>query len=431
MRFLFRVSFCAGIAPALALAQEQARDTLATSDALIQRALERNRQVSALRQGVAEAQGLLRQAGIRPAPTVEVSAASGRPLATKGEEEFSAGYFYPVETGGKRGKRVRVAEKEVQLAEVELAERVRQIAAEIRSRFADAVAEQRKLDAIDRLLQTSREAVRLTQARVEQGDAAALDRDLLAVEVSRAEAQRAPILGRFTAALLDLRRLAALDPAETLLPGEFPPAPTTALTVSELQQQAIKTRPDVILARLLEEQGGASVELAQAEGKPNLTLAARYAHRNSRFDDQYGFTAAGAVTPLRDSDDILTVGISIPLVSRRRNLGNIEAAEARLAGVRLRRQYLEEAVPLEVSAAWERYAAAQRALEVYGRGVVEQSEKNLAVIRQAYGLGQLRLLDVLAEQRRFIDTQLAAIDAHAEQARALAELMRAVGGNLP
>jgi cobalt-zinc-cadmium efflux system outer membrane protein len=184
MSYAFRVSLCLGVISVVVLVQEPTQRQILTVDDLIQRALERNRDVSALRLRVAEAQGLLRQVGIRPVPTVEFSGSSGRPLATKGEEEFSAGYFYPIETRGKRQKRVRVAEKDVELAEAELAERVRHVAAEVRGRFIDAVAEQRKLDAIDGLLQVNREALRLTQARVEQGDVAPLDRDLLAVEVS-------------------------------------------------------------------------------------------------------------------------------------------------------------------------------------------------------------------------------------------------------
>ncbi len=430
MCHVFRASLCLGAISALVLAQEPVQRQLLTVDDLIQRAVERNRDVSALRQRVAEAQGLLRQAGSRPAPTVEVSGSSGHPLATKGEEEFSAGYFYPIETGGKRQKRVRVAEKDVQLAEAELAERVRQVTAEVRTRFIDAVAEQRKLDAIDGLLQVNRDALRLTQARVEQGDVAPLERDLLAVEVSRAEAQRSQVLGRLTAALLDLRRIASLEPSETLAPRQLPLARVT-LRLEDLREHALKVRPDLLIARLLEEQGSASVELAEAEGKPNLTLAARYARRNSRFDDQFGLTSSGSLTQLYDLDDILTVGISIPLLNRKRNLGNIEAAEARFAGARLRRQYLEGAIPLEVMAAWERYMAWRRAVEIYDRGVVEQSERNLAVVRGAYNLGQLRILDVLNEQRRLIDTQLGAIDARAEEARALTDLARTVGGTLP
>jgi cobalt-zinc-cadmium efflux system outer membrane protein len=64
------------------------------------------------------------------------------------------------------------------------------------------------------------------------------------------------------------------------------------------------------------------------------------------------------------------------------------------------------------------------------RGVLAESEKNLSVIRQAYNLGQLRLLDVLNEQRRLLETQLSYIDSEAELARSVAELERAAGGEL-
>jgi cobalt-zinc-cadmium efflux system outer membrane protein len=63
-------------------------------------------------------------------------------------------------------------------------------------------------------------------------------------------------------------------------------------------------------------------------------------------------------------------------------------------------------------------------------GVLDESEKNLSVIRQAYSLGQLRLLDVLNEQRRLLEIQLGYIDSEAELARSVAELERAAGGEL-
>jgi len=62
--------------------------------------------------------------------------------------------------------------------------------------------------------------------------------------------------------------------------------------------------------------------------------------------------------------------------------------------------------------------------------VLQQSEQNLAVIRESYSLGQLRLLDVLNEQRRLIETQLGYIDAESELFQSVTELERAVGGTV-
>ena len=58
---------------------------------LIEAALQRNRDFLAVRERLSETQALLRQAGIRPAPTVEAEGATGRPLGTVGENEFSVG----------------------------------------------------------------------------------------------------------------------------------------------------------------------------------------------------------------------------------------------------------------------------------------------------------------------------------------------------
>ena len=78
------------------------------AQALVDLAIAHNRDLLATQQRIQEAQALLRQAGVRPAPTIEVEGATGRPLGTVGEEEFSVGYFYPIETGGKREKRIQV-----------------------------------------------------------------------------------------------------------------------------------------------------------------------------------------------------------------------------------------------------------------------------------------------------------------------------------
>jgi cobalt-zinc-cadmium efflux system outer membrane protein len=103
-------------------------------DRLVDLAIERNRDLLATRERVQEAQALLRQAGVRPVPTLEFEGATGRPLGTKGEEEYSTGYFYPIETSGKREKRMQVAQHAVALTEAEYRERLRNLKLEIRTR---------------------------------------------------------------------------------------------------------------------------------------------------------------------------------------------------------------------------------------------------------------------------------------------------------
>ncbi len=417
--------FCVLSAPAQ---EDSARQSV---ERLVGLAIEGNRDLLATRERIQEAQALLRQAGVRPAPTIEVEGATGRPLGTKGEEEYSAGYFYPIETSGKREKRMQVAQQSVALAEAEYQERLRGLKLEIRTHQIDAIVEHEKLAAFDRISRVNQDAYRLTEARVQRGDAAVLDQQLLGVENNRTEAQRVGTEGRSEAALFELRRVIGLKANDSMPVEDSLAIASNDLDINSLKQLGLEKRPDLQISRLLEKLGNAEISLTEALGKADITLSARYTLRNSAFDNQFGVDAAGVRVPLRDRDNVVSVGISIPLLSRQRNQGNLDAAISRERSARLRREYLEAAVPLEIEAAYRRWHAAQRALSVLNRGVVEQSAKNLEVIRQAYQLGQLRLLDVLNEQRRLLDTELSYVDAKAEFARAEAELERAVGGNLP
>ena len=415
---------------AMAAPPQPSGGTRAVHD-LIQTAVERNRELLALRQRVVEARGLLRQAGARPASSLQVGAATGSPLGSPGKEEYSAAYSQPIEVGGKRDKRLQVAEKGVELAEAEFAERTLRLATEIKLRYLDAVTDETRLATLDRLIGTYRESLTLIDARVKQGDAAPLDSQLLLVEVNRAEAQKRMVAGRIQVALSDLRRLCGLGAAEPLLlAGATRRDENVAYTLADLQRQAFEQRPDLRAAKLEEERGAADVRLTEAQGRPDVTLSAQYTHRNDRIGDLYGLTASGQPSPLKDRDNILSFGVSIPLLTRRKNLGNIEGATARAVGSRTLREHLEASIPLEVEAAWQHWDAAARSLKILDSGVLRQSERNLDVIRQAYALGQLRLLDVLNEQRRLIDTEMAYLDAESDMSRGFIELERAVGGDL-
>ncbi|MEQ1948581.1 MAG: TolC family protein [Bryobacteraceae bacterium] len=420
---------CALLAPLYA--QTSTTDNAdADIGALVQTALERNREIQAARVRMTEAQALVRQAGMRPNPTLEMQGGTGRPLATKGEEEFSTGYSQALELGGKRDKRVKVAETSVELARAEVDERGRLLGFDVRSRAIEALSKKEKARVLEKLAQLNEQALRLTQARAQEGDIPRLDVQLLQVEQTRNEAQRTAIEGQLDADLSDLRRLLTLDASAAVTLGNTLPPNAREMALQELRELALRERPDLRIARLLQTQGNAEVTLAQAQARPDVTLSLRYSHKNSAFD-QLGLSSTGTPIPIRDRDDVVLFGASLPLFTGRRNQGNIDAAAARASATSLRVEHLASTIPLEVETAYKRWRAAKNTLAVFGRGVVEQSERNLEVIRQAYQLGQLRLLDVLNEQRRLTETELAYIDAKTDLARAVVELERAAGAPLP
>jgi outer membrane protein, heavy metal efflux system len=423
------LALSAGLCLLMAAAWPQAASSALTPDQLVEAAIARNRDFLSLKQRIAEAQGLLRQARVGPVDTLEFNGLAGQPFGNAAEDSFSLSYSHTFETFGKRGKRVAVAEQAVALARAEFDDRRRGLSFEVKSRYSDAVADQQKLAVLDRLLNVNREYLRLTEARVQKGDAAPLEADLLRVELNRDAAQRTLTEGRVRDAILQLKAVVDIPSMEAISISSSLKRPAVTFDLPHLKSLALSKRPDLIALRIAGEQAARETKLAEVETKPNITLSGQYSHADTAFD-QFGLTQAGALAPIRDHVDSVGLGISIPLSSAGRDRGNIEAATARQSGARLRQGYLESAIPSQVEAAYQRWRAAQSAADIFTKDVVDQSEKNLAVMRQAYNLGELRLLDILNEQRRLLDTELSYIDAQAELFRSYAELENATGGSL-
>jgi cobalt-zinc-cadmium efflux system outer membrane protein len=395
---------------------------------LIERAAAHNRDYLSGLERVREAEALVRQAGMRPSPSLEGEGGSSALLGSPGTQEYSVAFVQPLETGGKRARRLEVASRALDRARAETAERKRQLALEVRQRWAEALNARDRLAVLAEATRINGEMLRLVAARVDAGDAAPLERDLLSIEVNRLEVDRLLLEARDRAALLDLRRTGAIPDGAATLPRASP-LPLAMPPRADLLRLALDVRPDLSALRAAEEHARSAVALAEAEGAPDIAASARYGFRNATLD-QRGFDSAGALVPIRDRDSVLSFGVSVPLFTRRRNQGNVEAAVARSREAALRSEYLAAAIPAEVEAALLKWQAAVSALSQLERSVLGQAEKNLEVIRQAWRLGQLRLIDVLNEQRRLTELQQARVEAQTEVLKTAADLAHAVGGQI-
>ena len=410
-----------------ALAQQPT--VIASADDLVRVGIQNNRDLASARARIDEARGQVRQAGVWPAANLDLTGATGEPLGTTGEDQYGVGVSQNFETFGKRGKRIRVAKIGLSSDEADWQDRAAQLAFEIRSSFADLQAQRRKVKVLDQLLDLNRESLRLTTARVKDGDAAPLEASLLQVEISRAAVMRAGAEGRFHSAESEVRRLTGIGTSVQIPDIDSVPSVTVELT--DLIRRALADRPDLKSARLAEEREVAGISLTKAEAKPDVTVSAGYSRQNSQFDGLYGLTSSGAISPIRDRVDILNFGVSIPLRTPRSGAGNLQSATARASGAKAHREFIERSIPIEVEAAYQRWNTARASVSTMQSGVIDPSQSNLKIVQESYKAGQLRLLDVLNQQRQLVDAQLALIDAQADTTRSWAELERAVGGNLP
>ena len=397
-------------------------------DELVQRALSSNREYLAGLERVRQAEALLRQAGVRPMPALDAEGGSTRLLGSAGSQQYSLAYSHPLETAGKRPKRMAVATLGMEIARAEADERRRLLIREVRQDYAEAVSAARKAALLSDFMRIDAETLRLVTARVENGDAAPLERHLLETEIARNEAESALAEGKVQIGLLELEKLGALAPGTRLL-NAGPVKASAAPAGAELTKRALDGRPDLRVLALSEAQARAEIELTRADSSPNVTAAARFAMQDTLLN-QLGYDSSGNLGRIRDRDGMLSFGVSVPLFSARKNLGNIDAAVAREREARLRREHLAATIPTEVNLALRQWEAAGKALEIYNARIVPQAERNVDVIRQTWQLGESRFLDVLNEQRKLAELRLAQVDAEAGVMKAWAELEHAVGGDL-
>lgn len=99
-------SLCALLFWASLLGAQQTASTLSTVDDLVRTGIANNKDLAAVRERIAEAKGVVRQAGVRPSPTLGLSGVTGKPLGTIGEEQYGAEYAQTLETFGKRENRL-------------------------------------------------------------------------------------------------------------------------------------------------------------------------------------------------------------------------------------------------------------------------------------------------------------------------------------
>jgi cobalt-zinc-cadmium efflux system outer membrane protein len=126
----------------------------------------------------------------------------------------------------------------------------------------------------------------------------------------------------------------------------------------------------------------------------------------------------------------LSFGVSVNLPIFNRNQGAIQEAAGRLAQARHTREFAELVVKRDVAIAMSRYQSARESVELFQKEILPRGRENLQIIRAAYTLGDQPIFEVIAEQRRFIESQNQYVEALKEYYQSQVELERAIGRSL-
>jgi cobalt-zinc-cadmium efflux system outer membrane protein len=396
-----------------------------TLDDAVARALEREPGLRASRAQVEVVRGLQAQASLHPNPSISFSQQE-EPAGTDNQTRVEI--QWPLDLFRKSG-RVAVADREIDAAQHATADRVRLLAGSVRMKYGEAMTAVRTLSVTEELVAATTRQRTLVAARVEQGATPPLDRDMLRVEAQRLEAERLVQAGNVERRLVELKRLLGLPPdaalslrdsLEQLVKGEQ----MVASTAAALEGSA--SRPDVRQAEAQIAVAEAQIDRTRREGQLDVSLFGMYMRSDAGFP-QRGFGPGGEIERVRGVFNYWSAGAMVTLPLLNRNQGAIAAAKAQQTAAAAQADAARLTAQSEVAAARIRNTNARRALDAYTAEALGLARQNLDVVRQTYELGRGTLLDVLNEQRRYLDLERAYTDVLREAFEARQALKEALG----
>jgi len=389
-------------------------------------ALAQEPSLRAARSQIEIAEAMKWQASLRPNPSISIERRE-EPGGTDNQTMVSIDW--PLDLF-RKGSRVAVAQGEVTGARFGVADRERLLAAEVRMRYGNLAAAVRDLGFLDEIVGATRRQHDLLRARAELGASPPLERDLLDVALRRLESERLLQAAAAEAASVDLTRVLGLPPdakvtlRETLedLVRRESPATAGAGDLSTAAEQRADVREAV--ARI--DIAAAKIDRAEDSGRFDVSLFGNYIRMDAGFPQQ-AFGADGSLTRIRGLFNYVSIGamVTIPLLDR--NQGMAAAARAERAGAEAARDAALLSARAEVAAARARHELAQRAVDIYTGGARALARQNLTVVRQTYELGRLTVFDVMSEERRYLDVELAYTQALRAAYEARTALERALG----
>jgi cobalt-zinc-cadmium efflux system outer membrane protein len=396
LRYLASASLCLAPVATLVLmagpahAQEAAPLTL--QDA-IARAIEADPGLRAAGAGVDAAQGGLRQARVRPNPelSAEVENFNGEgELRGFDGAETTFSLSQEIELGGRRGARIRLADRELRGAELERAIRGLDLARDVQTAYYDALAAGELVIIAEERLRTA-EALNTSVAR---RVAAARDPLMAGARAEAGLAEARIALTRAQAEAANARAtLASLlggDTGFSLIPADF----ALARAAEHDHADPGDAAPDIARLAAARDRASAAASVERSLSWQNPTLS--FGYRQFAADNDEG---------------ALVAGVSIPLGVFDRNQGSVARARAeqRRAEFELeagRRTLMREFAALERAIAADAAAVAATEDEV-----IPQAERALELAQDGYNRGAFSYLDVLEAQRALSDARQARIDS--------------------
>jgi cobalt-zinc-cadmium efflux system outer membrane protein len=380
-------------------ATTQSAEAPLTLDEAFARAASNNRTITAARLRRAIDQAGVEVAKERPNPDLHYEQAKETP-----HQSLTA--TQPIELGGKRGRRIALAEAVLRTGEAELALTLADVRSQVRRAYYGLAATQARLAIALDLQGIARRARDAAKERYDAGDVARLEVVQAELNLDQAENEATAVSGERDAARAELNALIGRDPhAPTQVVEELADVTLPAAEAAAAAAMAGNAELAVLDRQLLE--GAARVALARAQRIPDPSLEGAVTH-DAPGEFVWGWRYA--------------VGVTVPLWTRHRAAVLVE--EATIAQLKAQRAAMVQRLEGAVGAALARANTQRGQYLRYRDQILPRTREVEAMAEESYRAGQTNLVALLQALQAAREARAKAVQAAYDYQAALAELQR-------
>jgi cobalt-zinc-cadmium efflux system outer membrane protein len=379
-----------------------------TLDEAIRLAVENNAQLKAVQAklGISEAEILIAGARLNP------SLLSDNGIA---EDTYRLGIEQTIELGGKRHKRVLVANAQRLVMNEEVNQALLDLKAQVRKAYTRLFYAQEQQHAYQEILTTTEKLVEITQKRQIVGDVAQLDVLQAKIAMVNARNELQTSANRVTEAFNHLNTVIN-KPLETRLQLAAPQKdPKASLSLNSLLTTALEQRPELKKRQEQLDVSEKQILLAKANRIPNLSLT----------------VGPDLVTASEGNNQVNVFAIAnIELPFWNRQQGAIELAKANRVQVEREIEATRNIINMEVTNAYNSFFTQQTRLMHYETEILPIAQEVLEKSKRSFEEGKSNILVPISAQQAYINSRLGYLQTLGELQNAISDLERATGAAL-
>jgi len=391
-----------------------AQTRLLTIEEALQTALKNRAEFRAADAAIEARAAVSLQATARPNPTLSIQTENwrgwGSPSFTARDVDVFAFVSAPIETGGKRGRRIELARTDERIAELRKQALDLAIHREASRAYWAALGAEQRRELLAEGVESWRRLSENTQIRLDLGAGSELELIQVQIEQRKAEIALASAVLGARQAQIELARTIGIAPIDGGFALRRPAAKQDAAPPNDAAfATALRSRPEILLGESAIASARAATELAQAQAKPNATPYFGY----KRASGQHTLVG-GVSTPL-------------PFFNRSRYRGRIAQAGAEVRRLEAELDAVRSRVQADVTAALEALRERERILRSIEGEMLSQAAQTAEISEAAYQEGGVTLLTVIDARRGLNEVRLLRQQADFDYATARIDMESALG----